>query len=80
MTIDQWTAFFGWSTLVHTVLLCLTTLILIAARDWAAGIHARLFGIERGTLPEFYFAYLAIWKVGIILFALVPWVVLRVFV
>ena len=77
MTLEQLTTFFAWTSLLHIAVLTLTTLALVSMRGWVAGVHARLFGVDAASLAPIYFGYLAAYKLGIFLFALGPYLVLR---
>ena len=59
------------------VLLGFSTLMLALTKDWVAGLHSRMFGIERAELPTLYFQYLSYYKVFVIVFNFVPWMALE---
>jgi hypothetical protein len=75
--MEQVMTFLGWATLVHVVLLCLMSIVMIILRDWAASIHARMFRIPEESIKIEYFRYLAQYKILVIVFFLVPYLVLR---
>jgi hypothetical protein len=77
MTLEFWTEFLGWMTLVNGVLLIVATLFLAIARDWIMGMHTALTGVDRRDLPKQYFSYLANYKIAIIVLNLVPFLILR---
>ena len=77
MTLDQWTAFFGWNALINIVFLLIATLAIVGFRDWVSGIHGRMMGLEKGELSKLYFAYLGAYKIFTLIFGLVPYLVLR---
>lgn len=77
MNIESLTAFLGWCTLVNFSLLVLATVILVLFKDLAAGIHSKLLGLDRDELQSEYFRYLANYKLMVVVFNLVPWLVLR---
>lgn len=77
MNIESLTAFLGWCTLVNFILLVLATVILVLFKDFAAGIHSKLLGLDKDELQSEYFRYLANYKVMVVVFNLVPWFVLR---
>jgi hypothetical protein len=77
MTQDTLTAFFGWMAVLNIGFLLLTTLAMIVARDWIAGIHARMFALDPRQLPEIYFRYLARYKILTLIFSVVPWLALK---
>lgn len=77
MTVEQWTAFLGWNTAIQVGLLIVTALLLMVMRRWVMRIHAAVSGVEVERLPMEYFRFLALWKVLIIVFLLVPYFVMR---
>ena len=77
MTVEQWTVFLGWNALIQVALLALTAIILMAARGWVARVHCALTGVEADQLPIEYFRFLAQWKLLVIVFLLVPYLVMR---
>lgn len=77
MDIDQLIRFLGWSTLLNALLLTIATLFLAYGRQTVIKIHSALFEIEANQLPAIYFNYLAHYKLAIIVFNLVPYLVLR---
>ncbi len=70
--------FFGWCTVINFGLLMISFLFVAAARSWVTGLHSKLFGVPEAELPMVYFRYLAWYKIGILLFNLVPWVALKI--
>ncbi|MGB0257831.1 MAG: DUF6868 family protein [Coraliomargarita sp.] len=74
--LDSLRSFFGWCTVIHLVLLLLSTFFLMVARGWVIRIHSKLFGLSEAQLAEQYFRYLAMYKVGVLIFCLVPYLAL----
>ena len=72
------TSFFGWMTLFNIGILALTSGTLLFARNWVADIHSRMFGLAAADLDRIYFAYLANFKIAVIVLNLVPYLALRV--
>lgn len=78
MTLETVTAVLGWASLINIGILVVSTVMLIAMRDWVAGIHARLFGLERPDLGRAYFQYLGQYKIAIIVLNVAPYLALRI--
>ena len=76
MTIQTFTTILGWCTFINIILLCFSTVLLMLFRERAKAIHHKLFAIDVATLDEIYFRYLANYKLLIIVFNLVPYIVL----
>jgi hypothetical protein len=77
-TITVITTFLGWATLGHFILLALIAIVLIGFRGWIVGVHQRMFALDEAALNQQYFQYLAVYKILVIVFFLVPYLVLRV--
>ena len=76
-TLEEFTNFLGWCTLLNIIVLVFSALMLVLMKDCVAKIHANMFGLEQGKLPMLYFQYLGNYKIIIIAFNLVPYIALR---
>ena len=78
MTLDQLTAFFGWTWSSTSACSCFSTMALLVLRGPITRIHARLFGLNEQDLSKAYFQYLAQFKIATILFTITPYLALRI--
>ena len=78
MSIEAWTEFFGWCTVLNIGLYLLTIAGLSLARGLAARINARIFGISEEEVLRGAFRYVANYKLAITLFCFVPWLALTI--
>jgi hypothetical protein len=63
-------------TLVNYALLLLWFLMFAFAKDWMRGQHGRWFRLSEEQFSALHYAGMSVYKIGILLFNLVPWVVL----
>ena len=77
MTLETLTAVFGWMTVLNFGFLALATILLLALRDWATRLHARLFALDEATVRDAYFSFLSRYKVLALVFSLMPYLALR---
>ena len=77
MTQETLTAFFGWMTVLNFAFLTVSTLMIVALRDWMAGFHGRMFDMDPSEVRKAYFRYLAHYKVLTFIFCLMPWLALK---
>ncbi|WP_298937165.1 DUF6868 family protein [uncultured Ruegeria sp.] len=77
MTQEFLTTAFGWMTVLNIAVLLFSTLMILIMQDWIAGIHGRMFQMERADVKKAYFRYLANYKILIIVFCLMPWLALH---
>ena len=77
MTQDTLISFLGWATLINIGFLMFATLALVLFKNSITVLHGSLFGLEQDDLKRAYFQYLAQYKIVIVMFNLVPYLVLR---
>ena len=71
------TTFLGWCSVINMGLLLFSTALLMLMKNFVAGLHSKLLGVDRSELPAMYFQYLGNYKVFIIVFNIVPYVALK---
>ncbi len=79
-TLETLRAFFGWCSAINIGLLILSTILMLALRGWASRIHARMFNLGESDISRAYFQFLALYKLAILVFNLVPYFALRIVV
>lgn len=77
MDIINVTAFFGWCTALNLCMYSLSAVFIIVFKDFTMNIHSKIAGIDPLELPKLYFKFLGNYKIGILLFNLVPYISLR---
>lgn len=77
MTMEMFTTFLGWSTVLNMAMLMVATISLVLFRDAVAAIHGKLFGLGDSDLANAYFNYLAQYKIAIFIFNLTPYIALK---
>lgn len=77
MALDQLTTFFGWMAILNIAYLALASLVIMAAPGWLTGLHQRWFGMAPHDLKMFYFKWLAQYKIATLIFAVAPYLALR---
>ena len=78
MTIEVGRTFLMWCTIVNYGILLVWFLVFVFAHDWMQGIHARWFHLSREHFYAIHYGGMSIFKIGIMLFNLVPFVVLSI--
>jgi hypothetical protein len=78
MTLHELRHFLLWNTVVNYVVLITWFGALIGARDALYRLHTRWFELTRAQFDSLHYAGMAVYKVGILLFLLVPTLVLYV--
>ena len=77
MTQDLLTQFFAWFTLINYAVLLFAWLAFIFIKDVAMQVHGTSMGVPKDELPRLYFQFFSFYKVLILTFGLVPYLVLR---
>ena len=76
MTIELIRRFLLWCTVIDYGVLLVWFLVFVSAHDWMQRLHCRWFNLSREQFDALHYAGMSIFKIGIILFNLVPLVVL----
>jgi len=78
MTIEVARALLMWCTIVDYGILLVWFGAFVFAHDVMLGIHARWFHLSRDQFDAIHYLGMSIFKIGIMLFNLVPFVVLSI--
>lgn len=78
MTPDQLQSFLLWGAALNYVVLLVTFAAWVLAGDAIYRIHARWFAIDRAQCHRSVYLMLGVYKLGIWLFFLVPWLALLI--
>jgi len=70
--------FLGWSTLINLSLLLLWFGGFVLARDWIYRLHGRWFRLSPERFDAIHYGGMALFKMTVVVFNLVPYLVLRV--
>jgi hypothetical protein len=72
MNIETARSFFLWCTVIDYGVLLLWVVLATLGRGWLYGLVGRIFPVSREQFDLLNYAGIALYKVGIILFNLVP--------
>ena len=78
MDIQTLTTFFMWCTILNVALLLLSSLMCICAGDWAYQIQSKLFSISRETFNVVIYSFIALYKLLVMVFILIPYIALLI--
>ncbi len=78
MTVEMITAVLGWTTLINFALLAWWFLFLALAHDWTLQLHAKWFRFSPEQFDAIHYSLMGVFKMGIIIFNLVPYLALRI--
>ena len=68
--------FLGWCTIINVGLLAISAMVMMVMRGPISRLHGRMFGLSEEDVLRAIYRYLAQYKIGIILFNLVPYLAL----
>ena len=77
MSIELTRHFLLWCTVINYGVLLLWFVVFVFARNWIQRIHTRWFRLPNDQFDSLHYAGMSIYKIGILLFNRVPFVVLR---
>lgn len=78
MSIEILRDVLGWCAVINYGVLLLWFLFFLFAHDWMHRFHGRWFRLPVEQFDTIHYAAMAIYKIGIILFNLVPYVALLI--
>ena len=67
----------GWSALINLGLLLLWFVAFVVARDWIYALHSRWFRLSPERFDAIHYGGMALFKMVVVVFNLVPYLVLR---
>jgi hypothetical protein len=67
-----------WCTILNVALLLLSSLMCICAGDWAYRIHSKMFSIPREAFNVVIYSFIALYKLLVIVFILIPYIALLI--
>jgi hypothetical protein len=78
MTLETIRAFLGWCALINYAVLVIWFLVFLFAHDWMRKLHTRWFRLPAAHFDAMHYAGMGLYKLGIFLFNLVPYVALLI--
>ncbi len=76
MTPDALRNFLLWCAVINYGILLVWFLVFALAREWIQGLHGRWFRLSGEQFDTLHYAGMSVYKIGILLFNLVPYVAL----
>lgn len=80
MTTETLQTFLGWAALINIGIMLLWWAMLAWAKDWAYSLHSRWFKISEEDFERIIYLAFALYKLGNMLFFIVPYLALRIVV
>jgi len=75
-TLQTWTTFFGWLTIVNLGLYLITVIALFAMKSLAYRMNAKMFGVSEDIVAKATLNYISAFKLLIVVFCFAPWLAL----
>lgn len=76
-SLQTWTSFFGWLTVVNIGIYLLIVIALGFMRDFAYRLNAKIFRLSEEDVARATFRYIANYKLLTTVFCFTPWLVLK---
>ncbi|WP_375057004.1 DUF6868 family protein [Zobellella sp. DQSA1] len=77
MEMDAVQDFLLWCLGINYGILLIWFMVFCFAREWMHRLHGRWFRLAPGQFDALHYAAMAAYKIGILLFNLVPWLALK---
>jgi hypothetical protein len=78
MTLEVIRAALGWCTLINWGILLFWWAFISLSHDWVYGVHSKWFKISVERFDEVHYQAMALFKIGIMIFNLTPYIALRI--
>jgi hypothetical protein len=78
MTLESIRAALAWCTVINLGLLIGWWMLFTLAHDWVYRVHGKWFNLPRERFDTIHYAGMALFKIGILLLNLVPYLSLRI--
>jgi hypothetical protein len=78
MSLELTRSFLLWCTVINYGVMLLWFVVFAFAHDWLQRIHGRWFRLSTDQFDALHYGGMSIFKIGIVLFNLVPFVVLSI--
>jgi hypothetical protein len=78
MTLELLREVLGWALVIHLGILWFWFGMYLLAGDQVRSLHGRWFALPRESFDAIHYAGMAVYKLGIFLFVLVPYVALLI--
>ncbi len=78
MSVEMARSILLWCTAINYAVLTIWFLVHVLAHGWLCGLWGRWFRLTEEQFDSMTFGVMALYKVGVLLFNLVPWVALYV--
>lgn len=80
MTLELVRHILAWSTIINLGILLWWFLFNTLAHDWVYSFHGRWFKLTKEQFDTIQYIAMAVYKIGIILFNIVPYIALRIII
>ncbi|GLQ31096.1 DUF6868 family protein [Litoribrevibacter albus] len=74
--MDTLIEFLGWATLINYLILCLWFGLFAFAKNWLYNLHTTWFDISKPQFDVIHYTAMAIYKLFIAFFAMIPFFIL----
>jgi hypothetical protein len=78
MILQTLTTFFMWCTIINAGLLVFWTVIYMSAPDLVYRTQSKFFPIPRETFDVVFYSFIAVFKIVVLVFVVVPYVALLI--
>ncbi|MGE0191126.1 MAG: DUF6868 family protein [Planctomycetota bacterium] len=75
-SIEAWTRFFGWCTVLNLGMYLVSVVAVLTMRGFVVRRNVRWFGVGEDEVLRTTFRWIAAYKLAIVVLAFVPWLAL----
>ena len=78
ISLSQITELLGWASVLNIGFMIFGAILLVLMKSTISSIHSKMFGIPESELPKIYFNYLANYQIVSLVFAVIPYIALKI--
>jgi hypothetical protein len=77
-SVDTLATFFGWCAVLNLGILFFALPFLTAGHRFVGRLHAKMFGVREEEARATFFRVFQQFRVGLVIFSIVPWLALKI--
>jgi len=80
MKLELLKDFFMWCTIVNLIMFMISIILIVLIKNFASNMHAKWYGIKAEKVKTAWYSVMAFYKIMIIIFNFVPYLVLEIMI
>ena len=78
METEMLIGFFGWMSVINSVLLALAIVLVLMIKGFMCKLHGKLFGLSAQQINMATYCFVGLYKILIFMFNIIPYVAMKI--